>query len=91
MKKKVVTMEAGSESATTKVLQPSRRNRKMIRIARKPPITASILTSLMAWRMNCDWSSMVVNSASGGTSVFSCSNLAWIASAVATVLASPSL
>ena len=54
MKKNVVTIETGSDSAITNVLQPSRRNRKMIRTARKPPITASIFTSLIALRMNCD-------------------------------------
>ena len=69
MKKNVAMIDTGSDSAMTNVLQPSRRNRKMIRIASMPPITASILTSLMAWRMNCDWSSIVVSSTSGGICV----------------------
>ena len=66
MKKNVAMIDTGSDRPITNVLQPSRRNRKMIRIASMPPITASFLTSLMAWRMNCDWSSIVVSSTSGG-------------------------
>ena len=38
MKKKVAMIETGSDSAMTKVLQPSRRKKKMIRIASTPPI-----------------------------------------------------
>ena len=48
MKKKVVTIETGSDSAITNVLQASRRNRKMISTASRPPITASNLTSAIA-------------------------------------------
>ena len=66
MKKNVAMIDTGSDRPTTNVLQPSRRNRKMIRIASAPPITASIFTSLIAWRMKSDWSSMVVSSMSGG-------------------------
>lgn len=91
MKKNVVTIETGSDRLMTNVLQPSRRNRKMIRIASAPPITASFLTSAMACSMNNDWSSMIVSSTSGGTCCFSCSSLVFSASAVETVLASPSL
>ena len=91
MKKNVAMIDTGSDRPITKVLQPSRRNRKMIRIASRPPITASFLTSAMAWRMNCDWSSIVVSSTSGGICALIWSSRAWIASAVATVLASPSL
>ncbi|MCY1455858.1 hypothetical protein D9M71_730270 [compost metagenome] len=91
MKKNVVMIETGSDRLITNVLQPSRRNRKMIRMARRPPITASFLTSLMACSMKRDWSSMVVISASPGICALICSSLARSASAVATVLASPSL
>ena len=91
MKKNVAMIDTGSDSPTTNVLQPSRRNRKMIRIASRPPITASIFTSLIALRMNCDWSSMVVSSMSGGIWSLISSRRFWIASAVATVFASPSL
>ena len=66
MKKNVAMIDTGSDRPITNVLQPSRRNRKMIRMASAPPITASNFTSLMAWRMNCDWSSMVVSSTSAG-------------------------
>ena len=39
MKKNVAMIDTGSDSPTTNVLQPSRRNRKMIRIASRPPMT----------------------------------------------------
>lgn len=41
MKKNVVMIDTGNDRLMTNVLQPSRRNRKMIRIASTPPITAS--------------------------------------------------
>ncbi len=91
MKKNVVMIDTGNDSATTNVLQPSRRNRKMISTASRPPITASILTSLIAWRMNCDWSSIVVSSMPVGICSLMSASFFSIASAVATVLASPSL
>ena len=91
MKKNVVTIDTGSDSDTTNVLQPSRRNRKITRIASRPPMTASTLTSLIAWRMNCDWSSTTVSSTSGGICSRIAASCASIASAVDTVLASPSL
>jgi hypothetical protein len=91
MKKKVATIDTGSDSEMTKVLQPSRRNRKMIRIDRMPPITPSSCTSWMALRMNLDWSSMVVSSMSAGSFPRIPVSLASSASAVDTVLASPSL
>ena len=91
MKKNVATIDTGSESEMTKVLQPSRRNRKITSTASRPPSTASSLTSLIAWRMNCDWSSTVVSSTSAGISFLSSSSRSTSASAVATALASPSL
>ena len=91
MKKNVAMIEIGSDSEMTKVLQPSRRNRKMTRIDSSPPITASSLTSAMAWRMNLDWSSTGVISMSAGSRARISASLASSASAVATVLASPSL
>ncbi|MCW0450703.1 hypothetical protein NB706_003537 [Xanthomonas sacchari] len=91
MKKNVVTIDTGSDSPITNVLHPSRRNRKMIRIASRPPITASFLTSPMACSMKRDWSSSVVSSASAGICACSCSRRLRSAAAVATVLASPSL
>ncbi len=91
MKKNVVMIDTGNDRLMTNVLQPSRRNRKMIRIASTPPITASFLTSLIACSMKCDWSSMVVISTSPGTVALSCSRRLRSAAAVDTVLASPSL
>ncbi|MNV28640.1 hypothetical protein D3C71_1198400 [compost metagenome] len=91
MKKNVAMIEIGSDSEITNVLQPSRRNRKMIRIDSKPPITASIFTSLMAWRMKTDWSSTIVISMSFGICLRINSSRVSSALAVDTVLASPSL
>ena len=91
MKKNVAMIDTGSDRPITNVLQPSRRNRKMISTASTPPITASTLTSWIALRMNCDWSSMVVSSTSAGIWFLIWFSRAWMASAVATVLASPSL
>ncbi|KAG1535769.1 hypothetical protein G6F50_015225 [Rhizopus delemar] len=91
MKKNVAMIETGSDRLITNVLQPSRRNRKMIRIASRPPITASFLTSAMACSMKRDWSSMVVISTSAGNVPLICSRRLRNASAVETVLASPSL
>ena len=59
MKKKVAMIETGSDRPMTKVLQPSRRKKKMIRIDSTPPISASFFTSLKAFLMNLDWSSIV--------------------------------
>ncbi len=91
MKKNVATIDTGSDRPITNVLQPSRKNRKMIRIASRPPITASFLTSPMACSMKRDWSSSVVSSTSGGICACSCSRRLRSAAAVDTVLASPSL
>ena len=91
MKKKVEMIETGSDRLITNVLQPSRRNRKMIRIDNRPPITASSFTSPMAWRMKVDWSSMLVSSMSAGSCSRMVLSLTSSASAVDTVLASPSL
>ena len=91
MKKNVAMIEIGSDSEMTNVLQPSRRNRKMISTDSRPPITASILTSLIAWRMKTDWSSTVVISMSLGICLRIASSFFSSASAVETVLASPSL
>ena len=87
----MATIDTGNDSEITNVLQPSRRNRKMIRIDSTPPITASSLTSLIAWRMNCDWSSITVSSMSRGSCARIAASFASSASAVDTVLASPSL
>ena len=84
-------IETGSDRLITNVLQPSRRNRKMIRIDSRPPMTASNFTSLIALRMKVDWSSITVRSMSAGSCSRICSSLASSASAVETVLASPSL
>ncbi|KAG1078240.1 hypothetical protein G6F40_016796 [Rhizopus arrhizus] len=91
MKKNVAMIETGSDRLITNVLQPSRRNRKMIRIASRPPIPASFLPSALACSMTRDWSSMVVISTSAGNVPLICSRRLRNASAVETVLASPSL
>ena len=91
MKKNVVMIDTGSDRLTTSVLQPLRRNRKMIRIASVPPISASVRTSRIAARTNFDWSSTTVSVMSAGSSLRIASSRASTASAVATVFASPSL
>ena len=91
MKKNVATIETGSDTPTTKVLQPLRRNRKMIRIASVPPSTASVRTSEIAARMNRAWSSTTSRRTPGGSSLRRRCRRSSTAAAVATVLASPSL
>ena len=91
MKKNVAMIDTGNDSEITNVLQPSRRNRKMIRIASRPPSIAAFFTSSIELRMKTDWSSIVVSSVSGGRCLRSSSSLVLTASAAATVLASPSL
>jgi hypothetical protein len=68
MKKNVVMIDTGSDRPTTNVLQPSRRNRKMIRIASSAADDGVLLHFVIDLRMNCDWSSMTVSSMSEASS-----------------------
>ena len=91
MKKNVAMSEIGSDSAMTNVLQPSRRKKKMIRMASRPPSMASNSTSASASSMNTDWSSTVVSTASAGRFARRRSMADFTSSATLTVFASPSL
>ena len=44
MKKNVAMIETGKDSEMTNVLQPSRKKKKIIRMAKLPPISASTRT-----------------------------------------------